>query len=141
MGKLHVCSNCSHIEFGAAPASCPVCHGTTLKDTADALMPAEKEGKEKHVPVVTATASCGLIPGDCKDVLIKVGSVPHPMQQDHWIMWIDTYLNDKWVERCTLAPDSLQAAAVIHFKMDAKGSVTVVEHCNKHGSWMAKVEI
>jgi superoxide reductase len=141
MEKLYSCANCEHIEFVKAPAACPVCHGTSFKAADGTIMSAEKEGKEKHVPVVTATNACGLIPGDCKDVLIKVGSVPHPMQEDHWIMWIDTYLNNKFAERCILAPESLQAAAVIHFKMDAKGTVTVIEHCNKHGSWMAKAEI
>ena len=141
MEKLFVCSGCGHIEFGVAPAACPVCANKTYTENPNAIMSAEKEGKEKHVPVLGFNAQCGLIPGDCKDVLVKVGSVPHPMQDDHWIMWVDVYLDKRWTERCIFAPQALQAAAVIHFKNSVTGTVTVIEHCNKHGSWMATINI
>jgi desulfoferrodoxin (superoxide reductase-like protein) len=63
------------------------------------------------------------------------------MQDDHWIMWIDTYINDKFAARTQLLPPSLQAAACVHIKTDQKGTVKVIEHCNKHGSWMASVKL
>lgn len=141
MEKMFVCAVCGHIEFGNAPAECPVCFARKFNEDPNAIMPAEKEGKEKHVPVVTATGQCGLIPGECKDVLVKVGSIPHPMQADHWIMWIDAYVNNVFVSRVQLKPESLQAAACIHFKKDVTGTVTVIEHCNKHGNWMAQVAL
>ena len=141
MEKLFVCTVCGHIEFGAAPANCPVCHASTFKEDPNAINPAEKEGKEKHIPVVSFNASCGLIPGECKDVLIKVGSVPHPMQEDHWIMWIDLYVNNKYATRIMLTPPSVQAAAVVHLKKDVQGTITVIENCNKHGRWMSSINV
>jgi len=141
MEKLFVCKVCGHIEFGNAPAKCPVCESDLFTEDMNAIMPAEKEGKEKHVPVVSFSATCGLIPNECKDVFIKVGSVPHPMQSDHWIMWLDVYVDNKFVSRVQFMPEKLQAAACIHFKKEVKGTVTVIENCNKHGRWMAKIDI
>ncbi|MBN1411046.1 MAG: hypothetical protein JW969_09380 [Spirochaetales bacterium] len=141
MEKLFVCKVCGHIEFGSAPEMCPVCMAKSFTENPDAIMPAEKEGKEKHVPVVTTSASCGLIPGECKDVFIKVGSVAHPMQDDHWIQWVDLYINKKFAARSQFAPSSIQAATCVHVKKDTTGEVTVIEHCNKHGNWMAKTTL
>ncbi|NTV51998.1 MAG: hypothetical protein HGA76_03140 [Candidatus Firestonebacteria bacterium] len=140
MEKTFVCSVCGHIEFGAAPQACPVCFAAQDKfaDTPDAIKPSEKEGKEKHVPVLVVAKQCGLIPGVCQDVHIKVGSVPHPMTVEHSIQWIDVYLNRVFVARYHLTPASLQAAVGVHFKDDQKGKVAVVEHCNLHGNWMAE---
>jgi superoxide reductase len=140
MEKIFVCSVCGHIEFGAAPKACPVCWATADKfaDTPDAIKPAEKEGKEKHVPVLVVSKQCGLVPGVCQDVHIKVGSVPHPMTAEHWIQWIDIYLNKAFVSRYQLLPTSLQAAVSVHFKNDQKGTVSVIEHCNIHGTWIAE---
>jgi len=141
MDKLFICTICGHIEFGSAPANCPVCAATTFIEDPNAIMATEKEGKEKHVPVLVYSATCGLIPNECKDVFIKVGSVPHPMQADHWIMWIDVYVNNQFASRVHLTPQTLQAATCVHFKKDVKGTVTVIENCNKHGKWMAKIAV
>jgi superoxide reductase len=137
MGRLFVCGVCGHVAFGTAPEFCPVCHSPKDKfaENAEAIKPAEKEGKEKHVPVVAVTKGCGLIPGACQDVHIKVGSIPHPMTAEHSIQWIDVYLNKIYVARYMLTPASLQAAVSVHFKTDQQGTVTVIEHCNLHGTW------
>jgi superoxide reductase len=140
MEKMFVCSVCGHIEFGSAPDACPVCWAAKDKfaDTPNAAKTAENEGKEKHVPVLVISKQCGLVPGACQDVHIKVGSVPHPMTAEHSIQWIDTYLNKVFVSRYHLTPTSLQAAVGVHFKEDQKGTVRVLEHCNLHGTWMAE---
>ena len=143
MDKLFVCGVCGHVEFGAAPDICPVCLSPKEKFTEDpkAIHPAEKEGKEKHVPVIVKSDHCGLMPGICQDVHIKVGSVPHPMQSEHWIQWIDVYLNKQLQARYQIYAVNLQAAVGIHFKSDQHGTLTVVEHCNIHGTWMAEAQI
>ena len=140
MDNLFLCKICGHIEFKEAPETCPVCGAPKSKFTLDshAIMPTEKEGKEKHVPVIVATDSCGLIPDACRDAHIKVGSIPHPMQDDHWIQWIDVYINKKFSARYMMFPQSLQATVGIHVKSDQKGTIEAIEHCNKHGSWMAE---
>jgi superoxide reductase len=143
MDKLYVCNKCGYIAFGNAPDECPVCDApkTAFLEKPDAIRPSEKEGKEKHVPVITVTESCGLIPGECRDVHIQVGSVPHPMQEDHWIMSVDVYVNRIFSARYMMAPQSLQAAVGIHMKKDQTGTLTVIEHCNKHGNWMAEAQL
>ncbi|MEW6516186.1 MAG: desulfoferrodoxin family protein [candidate division FCPU426 bacterium] len=143
MEKMFVCTVCGHIEFGSAPDICPVCFSPREKfnEDAEAVHPASKEGKEKHVPVITAYDHCGLMPGICRDIQIKVGSVPHPMQSDHWIQWIDVYLDKKLQARYQIYSANLQAAVGVHLKSDQHGTLTVIEHCNIHGSWMAEIKV
>ncbi|MBN2444999.1 MAG: hypothetical protein JXJ04_26830 [Spirochaetales bacterium] len=143
MDNLFLCKVCGHIEFNAAPEKCPVCGApkSSFALNAEAVMPAEKEGKEKHVPVIITTNACGLIPDECKDAHIKVGSTPHPMQEDHWIQWIDIYINKKFSARYMMFPQSLQATIGIHIKSNQTGTLQAIEHCNKHGSWMAEASL
>jgi superoxide reductase len=142
MEKWYVCLVCGHVEFGVAPANCPVCHAPKdkFKEDAAAINPAEKEGKEKHVPVILVTKECGLIPDVCSDIHIKVGATPHPMAEDHWIQWIDVYNNKKHLARYMLTPN-LEPAVSVHIKRELKGKIQVVEFCNKHGRWTAEAAL
>jgi superoxide reductase len=142
MEKLFVCQVCGHIEFGAAPDRCPVCFASKEKFKEDpaAVNPAEKEGKEKHVPVILVKKECGLIPDLCSDVHVKIGSVPHPMTDDHSIQWIDVYNNKKFIARYHLTP-ALQPAVSVHIKRELTGRIQVVEFCNKHGKWTAEAAL
>jgi len=142
MDKYFVCQGCGHVEFGAAPEKCPVCisPGEKYAEDAAAVNPAEKEGKEKHVPVILVTKECGLIPNDCSDIHIKIGSTPHPMQDDHWIQWIDVYNNKKYIARHMLTP-SMEPAVSVHIKRSLAGKLQVIESCNKHGRWTAEAEL
>ena len=77
--------------------------------------------KEKHVPVVEK------IDGG---YLVKVGSVAHPMEEKHYIEWIE--LNaDNVVYRRFLKPGEAPEAK---FLIDAE-NVTAREYCNLHGFW------
>ena len=85
-----------------------------------------KEGAgEKHLPVI-----------ELKDngVLIKVGSVPHPMEADHWIQFIEVIRKDGKVGRKNLKPGEKPEAFFIMKKEDI---LQVRELCNKHGLWSA----
>lgn len=143
MEQMFVCQVCGMVSFGSVPAVCPVCFAPKekFKEDAQAIHPAEQEGKEKHVPVLTAAMACGLIPNECKDVHVKVGSVVHPMKPEHWIQWIDVYVNNVWQARYQMRPESLEPAVGLHLKSDQKGTLRVVEKCNVHGRWMAEVKI
>ncbi len=76
---------------------------------------------EKHVPVIEK------IDGGYK---VKVGSVPHPMEEKHLIEWIELLSGDK-AYRQFLSPGQAPEAV---FNVDA-ASVTAREHCNIHGLW------
>ncbi|KYO68665.1 desulfoferrodoxin [Thermovenabulum gondwanense] len=82
--------------------------------------------KEKHVPVIEK------IEGGFK---VKVGSVPHPMEEKHFIEWIEL-ITDKGILREFLAPGQAPEAV---FCTDAD-KVTAREYCNIHGLWSAKNE-
>jgi len=97
-----------------------VCCGQPMKlyqeNTVDAA-------KEKHVPVVERTAS---------GFKVTVGSVPHPMEEKHYIEWIEL-IADGRAYRHFLKPGE---AAEATFQIDAE-QVTAREYCNLHGLWKA----
>lgn len=80
--------------------------------------------KEKHVPVVEA------IEGGYK---VKVGSVEHPMQDNHYIEWIELVEENK-IQRVHLKPGYKPEAV---FYTDCK-NVYAREYCNLHGHWSSK---
>ena len=80
--------------------------------------------KEKHVPVVEA------IEGGYK---VKVGSVEHPMQDNHYIEWIELVEENK-IQRVNLKPGDKPEAV---FYTDCK-NVYAREYCNLHGHWSSK---
>ncbi len=118
--KCEVCGNI--VEVLHTGAGQLVCCGQPMK-----LMEAkttEEGGYEKHLPVIEA---------DAGGVTVKVGSVPHPMMDAHWIEWIalDT---DKGVLRKYLKPGEEPVAV---FKTVDK-VLQAREYCNLHGHWATK---
>lgn len=79
--------------------------------------------KEKHVPVIEA------IEGGYR---VTVGSVEHPMTEEHYIQWIEL-MTETEVLRKYLTPNDKPVA---EFKTDAK-KVCAREYCNLHGVWKA----
>ena len=80
--------------------------------------------KEKHVPVIEK------LPDGYK---VKVGSVPHPMEEKHYIEWIEL-LADGIAYRKFLKPGDAPEAV---FNVKAN-NVSAREHCNIHGLWEGK---
>ncbi len=80
---------------------------------------------EKHVPVIET--------GD-GEVKVKVGSEPHPMEEKHYIEWIELIVNGK-VYRQFLKPGDVPEAV---FQVNAdKAQLKAREYCNIHGLWKA----
>ena len=77
--------------------------------------------QEKHVPVVEK------IDGGFK---VTVGSVAHPMEEKHFIEWIELIADGKAYRQFLNPGDAPEAV----FAIDAE-SVTAREHCNLHGLW------
>ena len=114
--KCEVCGNI--VEVMHAGAGELVCCGQPMKlfkeNTVDAA-------KEKHVPVMEKT-------GD--GFKVKVGSVAHPMEEKHWIEWVELIAEGK-VYRQFLKPGQAPEAS---FSIKA-AKVTAREYCNLHGLW------
>lgn len=77
--------------------------------------------KEKHVPVVEKVEG---------GVLVKVGSVDHPMLEAHYIEWIEVHTANK-VYRKFLIPGEKPEA---FFKLEEE-VLFAREYCNLHGLW------
>ncbi len=77
--------------------------------------------REKHVPVIEKTAS---------GYKVKVGDVSHPMEEKHYIEWIQLVVDDK-AYRQFLKPGAPPEAT---FEVQT-GKVTAREYCNLHGLW------
>jgi superoxide reductase len=117
--KCEVCGNI--IEVLHAGAGELVCCGQPMKlfveNTVDAA-------KEKHVPVIEKSA---------EGIKVKVGSVNHPMEEKHYIEWIEVIAGGKSYRQFLKPGETPEAAFCVE-----SGSVTAVrEYCNLHGLWKA----
>ncbi|MFC2061203.1 desulfoferrodoxin family protein [Elusimicrobiota bacterium] len=145
--KKHVCQVCGYINLADdLPENCPVCHAPKeqFKEMEGAIQmpedPAELTDLEKkHIPLIFANRACGLIDG-CLDLHVKMGEIVHPMLPEHYMTSIDFYLDKQFLSRVILTPEKLNPAAGLHLKADS-GSITVISHCNVHGSYIAEKDI
>lgn len=116
--KCNVCGNIVEVLHGGKGEL--VCCGKAMvkmtENTVDAA-------KEKHVPVIEK------VEGGYK---VKVGGVAHPMEEKHFIEWIELIADGK-VYRQFLKPGQAPEAT---FTIKA-ASVSAREYCNLHGLWKA----
>lgn len=118
--SVYKCEKCKMLIEVMSPANGElVCCGQPMKYM--------KEGttdgaKEKHVPVIEKTAD---------GYKVKVGSVAHPMQDDHWIQWIELVADGVSYTRF-LKPGMAPEA---EFCIKAAENVFAREYCNLHGHW------
>jgi superoxide reductase len=84
----------------------------------------EEQGKEKHLPVIEKTDV---------GIKVKVGSVPHPMEEKHYIEWVAVQ-TDRGIFRKFLKPGE-KPEAQFETKQDI---LQAREYCNIHGLWATK---
>lgn len=117
--QVYKCESCGNIvEVLHEGKGELVCCGKPMKlykeNTTDAA-------QEKHVPVVEKTAD---------GFRVKVGSAAHPMEDKHYIEWIELIAGER-AYRQFLKPGETPEAI---FKVEAD-SATAREYCNLHGLW------
>lgn len=120
LNKLYKCEICGLIvqvvKHGGGQLVCCNKPMVELKEnTVDASV-------EKHVPVIEKVDG---------GVLVKVGSVDHPMEDKHFIEWIEVYVDNK-VYRKHLSPGEKPEAV---FEVEYKDGITAKAYCNLHGYW------
>lgn len=116
--KCEVCGNIVEVLFVGGGEL--VCCGKPMilqtENTVDAA-------KEKHVPVIEKTAS---------GYKVKVGSVAHPMEEKHYIQWIELLVDDVSYTQFLKPGQAPEAEFCV------KGNkVSAREYCNLHGHWKA----
>jgi superoxide reductase len=116
--KCEACGNIVEVLHGGGGEL--VCCGDPMvlfvENTVDAA-------KEKHVPVVEKAD---------QGIKVKVGSVPHPMEEKHHIEWVEVIVDGKVCREFLKPGDSPEAL----FNLQDE-NVTAREYCNIHGLWKA----
>jgi superoxide reductase len=117
--KCELCGNIVEIVHGGAGelSCCNEPMKLILENTVDA-------SREKHVPVIVQGA-------DSKT--IKVGSIPHPMEEKHYIEWIEVVADGKTCRQYLKPGDAPERTCLSTDKR-----ITARAYCNLHGLWAAE---
>jgi superoxide reductase len=117
--KCNVCGNI--VEVLHAGVGELVCCGQPMELLTEKL---QDVGNEKHVPVIEKTAT---------GVKVKVGSIPHPMEEKHYIEWIELHADESVYRKFLKSTDKPEA----EFCVSAKNFLAR-DYCNVHGLWKSK---
>ena len=122
--RFYLCERCGNlvglIENGGGQL---VCCGQKMTKLEAGVVEASRE---KHIPVATV---------DGNTVKVTIGSVLHPMSEEHHIAWV--YLEtDKGGARKTLKPTD---APEVEFALGDEVPLAVYAYCNLHGLWKCEL--
>jgi superoxide reductase len=116
--EIYKCGVCGNVTMVVSPSG-----GTLVCCGQPMILQQEKRddaGKEKHVPVIEKTGT---------GIRVKVGSVPHPMEEKHYIQWIEVISGDN------LYVHGLKPGQVPEAEFPVTAPVKVRAFCNVHGLW------
>lgn len=125
--QIYKCAVCGNVVEVLHPAAGElVCCGQPM-----VLLLEKKsdEGSEKHLPVVEV-----LPPNMCRDkdgFKIKVGSIEHPMEENHYIEWIEITTEDGKIGKKFLKPGE-KPESDFFTRIKVTGARA---YCNVHGLW------
>lgn len=121
----YVCAHCGNIAEKVIDRNVPL---YCCNDEMQALIPGSVDAaQEKHVPDVKI---------DGRRVSVQIGSVVHPMLEEHFINFI-TLETKKGVYRANLSPGD--APNAVFNLSEGDEPVAVYEWCNLHGLWKKEV--
>ena len=125
MNKFFICKSCGNfLAFIESKGPPVVCCGQPMTGLAPNTVDASGE---KHLPEV-------IVSGD--NIKVQVGSVPHPMTDEHYIQFI--YVEtEHGGQRKRLKPGNEPNA---EFSFASDKPVAVYEYCNLHGLWRTEVQ-
>ena len=123
--KFFVCETCGNlVNLMIQGGGTLVCCGKEMKElvpnTVDAAV-------EKHVPVVEVEGN---------KVTVKIGSVTHPMTEEHYIQWIYLETKEGVQAKCLQPGEEPKAVFVLN---EGNEVVSAYEYCNLHGLWKKEV--
>lgn len=120
--QIYRCPHCGNIvEVLYAGGGTLVCCGEPMELISSKT---EDVGQEKHLPIIEKSEG---------KVTVKVGSIPHPMEEAHYIEWIELTAGDQ-VYKKFLKPDDAPEAV---FEVNTD-EVSARAYCNVHGLWQTK---
>ena len=122
--KFYICPHCRNTVDMVYDTDIRLhCCGVEM----DELIPNTVEASgEKHLPAVTLGQGF---------VEVNVGTVDHPMEQVHWIEWVQL-VTDQGIQRKYLNPGD---APKVKFLLGDEKAVAVYAYCNLHGLWKTEL--
>ena len=124
MSKYYICEKCGNLVEKIDDSGVPmVCCGQKMSPIVAGTVEASRE---KHIPVASVEGN---------SVRVVVGSVEHPMVEEHSILWIEL-VSDKGVQRKHLKP--AEKPEVVFALADEK-PLEVYAYCNLHGLWKCDI--
>ncbi len=121
--NIFYCKHCKRIVYTFYGGGTLTCCG----DEMTLLQPKMKDlGNEKHLPVVERIAP--------NQIKVTVGSVLHPMTEEHWIQWLFVAQGDRYQIKTFEPLEQPTATFFIHPDQPVK----VYEFCNLHGLWLSE---
>ena len=119
--KFYICEHCGNIVAKVHDAGVPVfCCGQKMTE----LVPGAVDASlEKHVPAVSVEGNL---------VKVSVGSVAHPMTEEHYIPWV-ALVTEKGASIQWLNPSD--APEVVFALAEGQKAKAVYAWCNLHGLW------
>jgi len=119
--QIYKCAVCGNIvEVLHAGVGQLVCCGQPMNLLAPKT---QDQGQEKHLPVFERTQ---------EEIRIKVGAITHPMEESHFIEWIEINTVDGKSEKKFLKPGE-KPEAIFQIKSEIE---SIRAYCNIHGLWM-----
>ena len=123
--KFYICEHCGNIVGMINDSGVPlVCCGQKMTKLEAGTVEASRE---KHIPVVTREGNT---------VNVCVGSVEHPMTEEHSITWVYLQTCRGGQRKCLKAGE----APAVTFTLTDEEPIAVYAYCNLHGLWKADVE-
>lgn len=121
--KFYKCPICGNIiELMTGNINNITCCGKKMEEMVANTMDA---AFEKHIPIYEKVED---------EIIVKVGEVEHPMEKEHYIMWIAQVSEDK-ITKVKLYPEQ---STETRFPYIPKS--TLYAYCNKHGLWKKTIE-
>ena len=118
--KFYICEHCGNIVGMIHNSGVPMmCCGQKMTQLEAGVVEASVE---KHIPVVTVEGNT---------VRVNVGSVTHPMSEEHHIAWIYLQTNRGGQRKCL----DVTGAPEVTFALADETPVAVYAYCNLHGLW------
>ena len=122
--KFYICEKCGNLVEKIEDSGVPMmCCGQKMTPIEAGVVEASRE---KHIPVATVEGN---------SVRVVVGSVEHPMAEEHSILWVELK-TDRGVQRKNLV---VGEPPVVVFALADEKPLEVYAYCNLHGLWKSEI--
>ena len=122
--KFYICEHCGNMIGMIHDAGVPMmCCGKKMTKLEPGVVEASHE---KHIPLVTV---------DGNAVTVTVGSVAHPMSEEHSILWVYLQTSKGGQRKCL----SVDEEPSVRFALIDEEPVAVYAYCNLHGLWKTDI--